>query len=82
MCIPPFVFLPCLWPLKKQVSCGGYKPPFVSTALCVYRLDCGPLDNKTPGVATDRFLCAALCVYTAFCVHQFLCVLPCPWPLK
>ena len=40
-------------------------PPCVYTALCVYRLACGPLNNLTPAVATDRLLCAPPCVCTA-----------------
>ena len=48
-CAPPFVCTtlcvhrllcvpPCLWPLKKQDSYGGYRQPFVRTPLCMYRL--------------------------------------------
>ena len=48
-------------------------PPFVYTAFCVYRLACGPLNNKTPAVATDRLLCAPPCVCTAFYVHRLAC---------
>ena len=45
-------------------------PPCVGTALCVYRLACGPLNNMTPAVAIDRLLCAPPCVGTAFCVYR------------
>ena len=43
------------------------------TAFCVYRLAWGPLNNKTPTVATDRLLCVPPCVCTAFCVHRLAC---------
>ena len=39
----------------------------------MYRLACGPLNNKTPAVATDRLLCVPPCVCTAFCVHRLAC---------
>ena len=39
----------------------------------MYRLACGPLNNKTPGVATHRLLCVPPCVRTAFCVHRLAC---------
>ena len=57
VCVPPY-----LWPLKEQDSCGGYKPPFLCTALCVHHLACGPLNKKTSAVATDRLFCAPPCV--------------------
>ena len=39
----------------------------------MYRLACGPLNNKTPAVATDRLLCVLPCVCTAFYVHRLAC---------
>ena len=39
------------------------------TAFRVYGLACGPLNKKTPAVATDRLLCAPPCVCTALCVN-------------
>ena len=45
-------------------------PPFVCTAFRVYRLARGPLNNKTPAVATCRLLCAPPCVCTAFRVYR------------
>ena len=44
----------------------------------MYRLACGPLNNKTPAVATGRLLCAPPCVCTALCVHRFVCEPPNP----
>ena len=81
LCALPFVYCllcvpPCVWPLKEQDSCGGYGPPFVCTALCVYRLACCPLNNKTLAMATDRLLCALPFVY------RLLFLLPCVWLLK
>ena len=40
------------------------------TAFCVYYLACGPLNDMTPAVATDRLLCVPPCVCTAFCVYR------------
>ena len=48
-------------------------PPCVCTAFCVYCLACGPLNKKTPAVATDRLLCVPPCVCHAFCVHCLAC---------
>ena len=45
-------------------------PPSVCTAFCVYRLACGPLNNKTPAAATGRLLCAPPCMCTAFRVYR------------
>ena len=39
----------------------------------MHRLACGPLNNMTPAVATDRFLCAPPCVGTALCVYRLTC---------
>ena len=38
-------------------------PPCVCTAFCVYRLGCGPLNNKTCGGHSLLFVCSALCVH-------------------
>ena len=46
---------------------------FVCTAFSVYRLSCGPLNNKTTASAIDRLLCAPPCVYTAFYVYRLAC---------
>ena len=40
------------------------------TAFYVYHLACGPFNNMTPAVATDRLLCVPPCVCTAFCVNR------------
>ena len=53
--------------LIRYGCCGGHRPPFVCTAFCVHRLACGPFNNMTPAVATDRLLCVPPCVCTAFC---------------
>ena len=68
---------PCvsLAPNPPPPSCASLPrhPPPLCTALCVYRLACGPLNNKTPAVAPDRLLCAPPCVCTAFYVYRRAC---------
>ena len=46
------------------------------TAVCVHYLACGPLNNMTPTVATDRLLCVPPCVCTAFYVYCLVSVAP------
>ena len=40
------------------------------TAFCVYCLACGPFNNMTHAVASDRLLCVTPCVCTAFFVYR------------
>ena len=64
---PPFPSNPR--PPPHPDPCVG-RPPFGCTAFCVHRPACGPLNNKTPAVATNRLLCVPPCVCTALCVHR------------
>ena len=70
---------PPLNDMTPAVAAGRFlcAPPCVCTALCVYRLACGPL-NKHDSCGSHRppFVCFALCV------HRLLCVAPCMRPLE
>ena len=72
----------CTFHITWFVKSGRHKnskidahPPknWWSLFFCVYRLACGPLNNKTPAVATDRLLCVPPCVCTDFCVYRLSC---------
>ena len=70
------------------------REPHVRAAMCrststlpyprLASLDAGdtpapPLNNKTPAMATNRLLCASLCVRTALYVHRLVYAPPCMW---
>ena len=71
LCVPLF-----LWPLKKQYTCGGYRPCVVCTALCVHHPVCAPpsVSSTLPVAPSITTLLGWL--HAAFCVHELVCALP------
>ena len=84
---------PCLWPLKEQHSCGGYRPPFCTPL-------CAPLVCIPPFVCTalpmapqitrllrwlhasfcsHRLVFAPRCVCTGLYVHRLVYARTCMW---